>query len=49
MNKILIIISAAISGAVISGGIVYLILNKEIHEWQLVIRAQEERLSALQK
>lgn len=47
MNKILIIILAVISGAVISSGIVYLILNKEIHEWQLVVRAQEDRLSAL--
>lgn len=47
MNKILIIILAAISGVVISGGATYLFLNKEIQEWQLVVSALEERLAVL--
>lgn len=47
MNKLLIIILVILASAIIFGGIVYLILNKEIQEWRLVISTQQERLSAL--
>ncbi len=49
INRPLIIILTVVFGAVIAGGAVYFILNKEVNEWQLVVAVLEDRLAGLRK